>query len=64
MSYTPTVWQDKPNTTTPITAVRLNKLENGLASVAAVADAASAEISALGTSGTPLYPTLASLRSP
>lgn len=61
MSYTPTVWQDKPNTTTPITAVRLNKLENGLASVAAVADAASAEISALGTSGTPLYPTLASI---
>ena len=44
MSYIPTVWQDKPNTTTPITAVRLNKLENGLASVAAVADGVGSNI--------------------
>lgn len=30
MSYTKTTWQDLPNTTTPITATRLNNMENGI----------------------------------
>ena len=31
MSYTKTNWQDLPNTTTPINATNLNKMENGIA---------------------------------
>lgn len=30
MSYTKTTWQDLPNTSTPITATRLNNMENGI----------------------------------
>lgn len=30
MSYTKTVWKDLPDTTTPITADRLNNIENGV----------------------------------
>lgn len=30
MAYTKTTWQDLPNTTTPITATRLNNIENGI----------------------------------
>lgn len=31
MSYTKKNWQDLPNTTTPITAIELNRMENGIA---------------------------------
>lgn len=30
MSYVKTIWEDLPNTTTPITATRLNNIENGI----------------------------------
>lgn len=30
MAYTKTTWQDLPNTTTPINAIRLNNIENGI----------------------------------
>ena len=30
MSYTKTIWQDLPNTTTPINATNLNKMEQGI----------------------------------
>lgn len=41
MAYTPTVWKNDPDHSTPIDAANLNKLENGLQAAAAVADAAS-----------------------
>lgn len=39
MPYTRTTWQDFPNTTTPITAARLNNSEAFLASISTIADA-------------------------
>lgn len=39
MPYTRTTWQDFPNTTTPITAARLNNAEAFLASISTIADA-------------------------
>lgn len=37
MPYTRTTWQDYPNTTTPITAARLNNIELGILAVEAAA---------------------------
>ena len=33
MAYTKTTWQDLPNTTTPINATNLNKIENGIEAI-------------------------------
>ena len=46
MAYTPSTWKDGPEGRTPITAAALTKIENGLSSAAAIADAASAKANA------------------
>lgn len=33
MAYTKTTWQDLPNTTTPVNATNLNKIENGIEAI-------------------------------
>ena len=50
MAYTPSTWKDGPEGRTPITAAALTKIENGLSSAAAVADAASAKANAAAPS--------------
>lgn len=50
MGYSPTTWKDGPEGRTPITAAALTKIENGLASASAIADAASAKANAAAPS--------------
>lgn len=49
MGYSPTTWKDGPEGRTPITAAALTKIENGLASASAIADAANAKAGAAAT---------------
>lgn len=44
MPYVPKVWQDLPSTSTPITAVSLNKMESGIKDAVDTAELAMAEV--------------------
>lgn len=45
--YTPTTWRDKPSIDTPLDAVNLNKLENGVAAAVGQANTAVAQVGSL-----------------